>query len=59
MPGGISVADRRQTGNTKITISLKVLLQPILKYAYTLDVLIHQFDHTEYFDSTLLIFQNF
>ena len=43
--------------NTKITISLKVQL--ILKYAYMLDVLIYQFDHTEFFDSTLPIFQNF
>ena len=27
----------------------------ILKYAYTLDILIHQFDHTEFFDSNLQI----
>ena len=51
------IADKLE--NTKIIISLKVLLQLILKYAYTLDVLIHQFDHAEFFDSTLPIFHNF
>ena len=30
-----------------------------LKDAYTPDVLIHQFDHIDFFDGTLLIFQNF
>ena len=51
------IADKLE--NTKITISLKVLLQLILKYAYTLDILNHQFDHIEFFDSTLPIFQNY
>ena len=62
--GGISAADRRQTGKHKIIIALlqtflQVLLQLFLKYAYTLDVSIHHFDHIAFFDGTLLIFQNF
>ena len=51
------IADKLE--NTKITISLKVLLQLILKYAYTIDILIHQFDHIEFFYGTLSVFQNF
>ena len=51
------IADKLE--NTKITNSVKVLLQLILKYAYMLDILIHQFDHIEFFDGTLPIFQNF
>ena len=31
----------------------------VLKYAYTLDVLIHQFVHIEFSDGTLPIFLNF
>ena len=41
-----------------MTISLKVLLQLFLKYAEMLDILIDQFDHTEFFNDTLAIFQN-
>ena len=37
---------------------LNVLSQLFLKYAYTLDVLIHQFVHMEFSDSTLLILLN-
>ena len=48
------IADK--VGNTKITISLKVLLQLYLKYAYTLDIMIHQFDNIEFFDDTLADF---
>ena len=51
------IADKLE--NTKITISLKVLLQLILKYAYTLDILILQFVYITFFDGTLPIFQNF
>ena len=43
----------------KMAISLKVLLQTVLKYAYKVDILIHQFDHIEFFEGTLPIFQNF
>ena len=54
------MADCRQTGkHKKMTFFLKVLLQLFLKYAYMLDVLIHQFNCIEYFDGTLPIFQNF
>ena len=58
--GGISarrIADKPE--NSKIIISLEVLLQLFLKYAYTLDILIHHFDHIAIFDGTLPIFQNF
>ena len=51
------IADKLE--NTKIVISLKVLLQLFLKYAFTLEGSIHHFDHTEFFDGTLPIFQNF
>ena len=51
------IADKLE--NTKIIISLKVLLQLFLKYAYTLDVSIHHFDHKAFVDGTLPIFQNF
>ena len=44
--------------NTKITISLKVLLQLFLKYAYMLDIFICQFDSVEFSDGSLPIFQN-
>ena len=37
-------------------ISLHVLSQLVLKYAYVLDVLIHQFVHMEFSDGTLLNF---
>ena len=45
--------------NTKISISLFVLSQLFLKYAYTLDALIYQFVHMEFSDSTLLVLLNF
>ena len=40
-------------------ISLSVLAQLLLKYAYMLDILIHQFVHMEFSDGILLIFLNF
>ena len=40
-------------------ISLTELSQLVLKYAYTLDILIHQFVHKKYLNDTLLIFLNF
>ena len=43
----------------KMGISLHVLSQLVLKYGYTLDVLIHQFVHMEFSDSTLPIVLNF
>ena len=52
------MADRRWT-EKKQKIFLNVLSQLFLKYAYTLDVLIHQFVHMEFSDSTLLILLNF
>ena len=45
--------------NTKIWISLPLLSQLFLKYAYTLDVLIHQYVHTKFSDDTLPILLNF
>ena len=36
----------------KMRISLHVLSQLVLKYAYMLDILIHQFVHMEFFDSS-------
>ena len=45
--------------NTKFRISLPLLSQLFLKYAYMLDALIYQFDHMEFFDGTLPIFLNF
>ena len=43
------------TKNTKMRTSLTVLSQLFLKYAYVLDVMIHQFVHMEFFDGTLPI----
>ena len=40
-------------------ISLKVLLQLFLKYAYTLDILIHQFVRIEFSVDALPILLNF
>ena len=40
-------------------IFLHVLSQLDLKYAYALDILIHQFVHVEFFDCTLPILLNF
>ena len=51
------IADKLE--NTKITISLIILLQLFLKYAYMLAILIHEFGHKEFYDDTLPIFQNF
>ena len=45
--------------NHKIRISLTVLSQLVLKYAYALDILIHQFVHMEFSDGTLPILLNF
>ena len=45
--------------NTKIWISLPLLSQLFLKYAYTLDVLIHQYVHKKISDGTLPILLNF
>ena len=45
--------------NTKRRISLHVLSQLVLKYAYMLDILIHQFVHVKFFDGTLSIPLNF
>ena len=45
--------------NTKMRISLHVLSQLLLKYAYTLDILMNQFVHMEFSDSTLPIFLTF
>ena len=45
--------------NTKIRISLTVLSQLLLKYAYTLDVLIHQFVLRKFSNGTLMILLNF
>ena len=42
-----------------IPFSYIVPLQLILKYAYTLDVLIHYIVHMECFDDTLPILENF
>ena len=54
--GGLQVNRK----NTKMRTSLHVLSQLVLKYAYTLDVLIHQFVHImEFSDGTLPIFLNF
>ena len=40
-------------------ISLPLLSQLFLKYAYTVDILIHQFSHMEFSNGTLPILQNF
>ena len=47
------------TKNTEMRISLTVLSQLVLTYAYALDILIHQFVHMKFFDGTLLIILNF
>ena len=43
----------------KMIISLPLLSQLFLKYAYVFDVLIHQFTHMEFSNGTLLILLNF
>ena len=43
----------------KIAFSLPVSSQLILKFVYMLDILINQIVHTEYFDDTFPILQNF
>ena len=43
----------------KMNISLPLLSHLFLKYAYTVDVLIHQFTHMEFSNSTLPILLNF
>ena len=45
--------------NRKMRISLPLLLQLFLKYAYTVDILIHQFTQMEFSDGTLSILLNF
>ena len=45
--------------NRKIRISLPLLSQLFLKYAYMVDVLIHQFTHMEFSNSTFPILLNF
>ena len=45
--------------NTKIWISLQLLSPLFLKYAYTIDILIHQYVHTKFSDGTLPIPLNF
>ena len=45
--------------NRKMRISLPLLSQLFLKYAYTVDVLIHQFTHIEFSNETLWILLNF
>ena len=40
-------------------ISLPLLSQLFLKYAYTVDILIHQFTHMEFSNGTLLILLHF
>ena len=43
----------------KMIISYPLLLQLFLKYAYTVDVFIHEFTHMEFSDGTLPILRNF
>ena len=45
--------------NTKTSISRTLLSQLFLKYACTVDVMIHQYVHTKFSNSTLLILLNF
>ena len=45
--------------NTKTRVSLQQLSQLFLKYAYMVDILIHQFTHMEFSNGTWLILRNF